>query len=572
MKKVTEIFTLKMMKKIYNNKIKEYLNKNIPEITLIVLSIVMSGIYFYSHGNISTDTGREAIIPMALLNGQVMYKDILNIYAPLAYYLNAILTAIFGIRLESLYIGGIISTLISTIMLFKISKKFFDINISLWLTCFIAITCFYNSSLFNYIMPYAYAVTYALCFIFCSTYFLIEFLEKKENKYLYLSALLSGCAFACKVEYIGIPLITLFVSLFLTKNKSTVFKTFATICVIPFISYLFPFLQGMSINEGIEAFKIFLKEATVPSMQTFTKVVGAVFTPADIIIWIKGLILFSIFIGIGYLLFKKAKRIVSYVITLFVLSIIHYISRGEIHFSAIAIVLVGYLIFNFKKLISNKSLFILVLIALLSALKTFYNTDLSMYGVFTLPLLLIAAIAVIQKDYAEKIENKFKIDFKGFIAFLLAAGTFSNFIYGINKKNFYSAPIETSRGRIETTEIWKDEAVKLLDFIKNNTKENDKILFLPEGAMFNFLSNRSTDMKMYVLDMPFIETLGEEKIEEGLSQYKYIAIIDGFGLYDFGMPRYYFKPNKITERIQKDYGVIYINKTKETEVIFLERK
>ena len=49
------------------NKIKFVISNYRNEITLIVFSLVMSGIYFHSHGNISTDTGREAIIPMALL-------------------------------------------------------------------------------------------------------------------------------------------------------------------------------------------------------------------------------------------------------------------------------------------------------------------------------------------------------------------------------------------------------------------------------------------------------------------------------------------------------------------------
>lgn len=105
-------------------KIKSYFKTHETEITLFVFSLAMTVFYFYSHGNISTDTGREAMIPMAILNGQVLYKDILNIYAPLGFYINAIFMAIFGIRLESLYIGGAISAIISLIMLYKISVSF----------------------------------------------------------------------------------------------------------------------------------------------------------------------------------------------------------------------------------------------------------------------------------------------------------------------------------------------------------------------------------------------------------------------------------------------------------------
>lgn len=551
-------------------KVKNCLKNNIYIITLLVFSIILSGLFFYSHGNISTDSGREAMIPLAILNGEILYKDILNIYAPLSYYINAVFMTIFGIRLESLYIAGVFTTLFSTILLFKITQKFLDKSIAFSLTLFVATTCFYNSSLFNYIMPYAYAVTYALCFTFCSLFFILKFLENDKNKYLYFSALLSGAAFACKVEYIGIVLITLFVAIAKTKNVKSIIQTISTICIIPFISYLIPFIQGLTIPEGIQAFKIFIKEATVPSMQSFSKNVGTVFTPTDVSIWVQGTIFLAIFLTIGIFLCKKAKNPFLYTITLLVASVFHYILHGEIHFSPIAVILMAYFIINFKNLLQDKPTLILLLTGLLTSLKTFYNTDLSMYGVFTLPLLFIAAIVIIKKDFYDIIEQKTNISFETLLVFLLLSATISNLSYATIKKNLYSTPIKTERGRIDTTEAWQKETEKLFYFLEKNTQKEDKILFLPEGAMFNFLSGHPTDMQMYVLDMPFIETLGEERIINGLAQYRYIAIIDGFGLYNFDNPRYYFKQNEITNKIRENYDVIYYEKTEETEIILLK--
>lgn len=553
-------------------KVKNCLKNNIHAITLLVFSVVLSSLFFYSHGNISTDSGREAMIPLAILNGEILYKDILNIYAPLSYYINAVFMAIFGIRLESLYIAGALTTFISTIILFKITQKFLDKTIAFYLTLFVVTVCFYNSSLFNYIMPYAYAVTYALCFTFCSLFFILKFLENNDNKYLYVSAVLSGAAFACKAEYIGIALITLFVAMHKTKEAKATIKTIATICVIPLLSYLLPFIQGMSIFEGIEAFKIFIKEATVPSMQIFSKNVGTIFTPMDVSIWIQGTIFLTIFLTIGIFLCKKAKNPFLYVITLLVASIFHYILHGEIHFSPIAIVLTAYFIINFKRLLREEKTLILLLTGLLTSLKTFYNTDLTMYGVFTLPLLFIAAIVIIKNDFLDVIEQKTNISFKTLLVFLLLSATISNLSYAIIKKNFYSNPIKTERGRIDTTEAWQKETEKLFSYLEKNTNKEDKILFLPEGAMFNFLSGHPTDMRMYVLDMPFIETLGEDKITEGLTQYEYIAIIDGFGLYNFDNPRYYFKQNETTNKIRENFSVIYYEKTETTEIILLKNQ
>lgn len=548
------------------------------EITLFVFSIAMTTLYFYSHGNISTDVGREAMVPMSILSGQVMYKDILNIYAPLGFYINAIFMAIFGIRFESLYIGGTISATISLIMLYKISKTFLNKTISTILTLFVAVSCFYNSTLFNYILPYSYSVTYALCFIFSTVYCLIKFCEKKESKYLYIAAILSGCAFACKVEYSGICLITLFVSYWILRNIKSTIKVFATICVIPFITYSIPFLQGLTIHEAIDAFEIFSKEAVAPSMVNFSKMVGTVFIPADFLNWATGFIHLAIYVGIAILLLNITRHKAMTAITLFVLSIVHYCTQGEIHFTFLPVMMTIYFIINFKKLLQNPAKFILISTAILTSLKTFYKTDILLYGSFTLPLLLISLIVVILDDYSQIIDKKLKFRFsKGsstitLIVFLLVAGCLSNFFFNIQKKGIYSYPIKTERGRIDTKYVWQTQAIKLLNFIEKNTKEEDKILFLPEGCTFNFLSKRPSDMQMYVLDIPFVEALGEDRIVNRLFQYKYIVIMEGFGLGGFERPDYYKQSNKITNFIKKNYKIIYVEQDDDTEILFFERK
>ena len=37
------------------------------------------------------DIGREVYIPSEIANGKILYKEIINIYAPLSYYINALL-------------------------------------------------------------------------------------------------------------------------------------------------------------------------------------------------------------------------------------------------------------------------------------------------------------------------------------------------------------------------------------------------------------------------------------------------------------------------------------------------
>ena len=54
------------------------------------------------------DHGREYLIPNAILNGYVPYKDFILIYFPLAYYINAFILKILGL----LYMIGVICGII----------------------------------------------------------------------------------------------------------------------------------------------------------------------------------------------------------------------------------------------------------------------------------------------------------------------------------------------------------------------------------------------------------------------------------------------------------------------------
>lgn len=81
-------------------------------------------------------------------------------------------------------------------------------------------------------------------------------------------------------------------------------------------------------------------------------------------------------------------------------------------------------------------------------------------------------------------------------------------------------------------------------------------------------------MQIYALNMPYIETYGEKKIIEKISDsdIKYIVIIDGLGLYNFNNPEFYFKDNEISIYIQSNYKVLEFEKSDGYKFVFLEKK
>ena len=542
-------------------------------IFILLINLCLIAIFFYSHGNISTDIGREALIPQAILNGEVLYKDILNIYGPASYYINAIMYKICEIRLETLYVAGSICSLIFTVFFYSLCEKFFDKGISALLTLLVSTSCLYNSGLYNFIMPYSFAAIYGLTGYLLSTFFTIKYIEDNDKKHLYLSTIIGGFAFACKIEFLFAIIITLFVAIYLKKeNIKTLTKALTAFFAFPTLFYIIPVIQGLNNIEIKEAFEIFIKSSSVESVKDFAKEIGTIFAVKDIQIWLISLVKTAIFTAISLILMHFSKNNALKVIALSALTPFVLIIQAETFFTYSCILIAIYLIINFKTLRSeNQKLLILLLFSLGGALKTFFNVDTNGYGAYTFPILSIALTCMFLKYISERKKN---IDTQTLMVFLIVPIIFSNVIFNLIKLNIYSNKIETQRGTIATEKSWKIGSEKILQTVANKTKENDKVLFLPEGAMFNFLSNRATNMQIYALNMPYIETYGEKKIIEKISDsdIKYIVIIDGLGLYNFNNPEFYFKDNEISIYIQSNYKVLEFEKSDGYKFVFLEKK
>ena len=92
-------------------------------------------------------------------------------------------------------------------------------------------------------------------------------------------------------------------------------------------------------------------------------------------------------------------------------------------------------------------------------------------------------------------------------------------------------------GKIYVTSLYKDTSNNIIKFINENTKPTDKILILPEGLFFNYLTNRVSD-DYYNSYLPlYVETFGESRLINSLKNNKPDYII----LHNFPTSDYYFK-------------------------------
>ena len=117
--------------------------------------------FFLKQGLLLIDTGREYYLPQQILNGGVLYKNLYNIYGAFSYQFNALLFLIFGQSFKTLYIAGVINSLIITVSTFLISREFLSKSLSFIISTLIIFSLVYNTFLYNSNITYSYAIVYA---------------------------------------------------------------------------------------------------------------------------------------------------------------------------------------------------------------------------------------------------------------------------------------------------------------------------------------------------------------------------------------------------------------------------
>ncbi|MBO6183790.1 MAG: hypothetical protein J6O88_03730, partial [Chryseobacterium sp.] len=130
---------------------------------LLWLFCIIGLVFFLGHySGILIDFGREVYYPEQILNGRVLYKDLFNIYGPLAYQINAILYKIFGIKLSTLYGSGAICSILTVSGIFLISRKYLSDFLSFCIGIFAIVTGVTTVSIFNFHFPYSWALLYGI--------------------------------------------------------------------------------------------------------------------------------------------------------------------------------------------------------------------------------------------------------------------------------------------------------------------------------------------------------------------------------------------------------------------------
>ena len=469
---------------------------------LTIIYIFFSIFYFAKTGNMLIDFSRESYIPFQLLQGKTLVKDIFLIYGGFGYLINFLIYKI-STNINFIIILSHILAYISIITFYLIATRFANKNSALlFATLFIAASIFSNST-FSFVLPYSYSTIWAYLAAYLAFYFYIN----NKQKYLYLA-----------LGFIAINRIELFILLFLFFNFAYLFekKPFKRKDIL--FSIFFPVLYAIILitqkisYSDIKTNSLYLsKMINTESINYLYKSMGAYLQNEYIIKSTYLLLMFILICTISYFLYKK-----NYKYTSFTIIIITFIFFNLNNLFNLGVFILIFLILQLKqkKNLEKKEL-IIALFSIILSYKSIFNISPLTYSNFSYIFILFSIYILLKKIINAK---WLYITFSIFTIML----AFANFKYYLNHPKY---KIKTKAGSIYLTK--KDSILfeKINEYIKKNIKENEEILIVPEGQIFNLIHKKTWNYYNSTFTPLDFETFGEQKLTEKLKNNKTDYII-----------------------------------------------
>ena len=506
---------------------KKFLTENKSLVILWILCSIALLIFCGHYNNILLDVGREIYYPQQILNGEVLYKDLFNIYGPFSYIFNAFLYKIFGIKLGTLYFSSIICSYLIVSGTYFISRKFLSEFLSISIGIFVIVSGICAPHIFNYTMPYSYGMLYGLVGFIYSILALIKYKQTNNISYFYISSLLCGLCLANKYDFIFYG-IFLFILAICTRNKKFILNFITCVMFIPLICALVLFLQKLSINDCINTFYDIKTLINSKSLTYFYTNKGIFFDPRIFAIW--GLNIIKTGICFGGLIFGikyyEKNKILGWIILIFSAISLFVITSPAVFVFLTPLTILLALIF-IKNIKTDISIVYLLIGVLCISLKSFFAFITLNYGNYITPVLICAFLSVLFTTLNEKYEKAFAI---GLIIVSI------NTLIGFSINRFYlSGKISTPKGTIYTTEITAIATDSVIAGLEQN--KPDKVLIYPEGLIINFLSNTKSSGYYNSLLPIYSESFGDKKFIENIDKLKpeYI-ILTNLDMTEYGKP------------------------------------
>ena len=171
-----------------------------PQSAILVVFVAMLTVSWRRWTSPIADSGREMDLPLRLLQGEWLYRDVHHIYPPFAPYFNSLLYRIFGAHLDVLHVAGIVCSAVIVALCYRIARRLFEPTEAAIATIAVIVFCIFKPA-GNLIQPYAFAALYACVCSLGVLLLLLRHAESRRSLELIFAGLLIGLAAITKQEF-----------------------------------------------------------------------------------------------------------------------------------------------------------------------------------------------------------------------------------------------------------------------------------------------------------------------------------------------------------------------------------
>jgi len=526
-------------------------------------------------GDLIIDSGREMLVPERLAAGECLYRDVFYLYGPFSPYFHAGLFKIFGVSLTVLIGSGIVTTIFSTILVYKIARQLMDrawafLTTETFLFVF-AFGHYVYLGNYNFILPFSYPATHSILFSLAAIFFFFRYGKHKRPRDQFAVMALSSLCLLSKAEIGVLLLISLLAALVMARLFTTEIpktsRPFASFIGVPalvaaFIYGVF-FLASRSTLHGSNLSDLFAANTTLAS--PFTAWLSGIITlPQNLWLMAKSLLGYAAFAALfwmsGYVAetasavsnkpLRTALQAIIVTVTLAaVLSFLRICFSPELQYRALPVFLIAMVVVIGLKVIRKRQqphalpLISLSLFALLITMRMIFSIRPAHYGFYLLVPGMIVYHIFLAKILAPRLHNTTARRFFlcGFYLTLivLAAGHFQISRLAYAQRSLY---LKVSRGEMRLFPTEREiRSAKLIDFLKQHTPPDATVAVFPEGATIPFLAERQAPLYYYsFLPVDLVRERVEDDIIADMRKKKldYVVVVarsvEEYGRHAFG--------------------------------------
>ena len=535
------------------------------------------------------DTGREMDLPLRLLRGELLYRDIHYLYPPLSPYFNALLYRVFGVQLEVLNVSGVLFSLVIVALCYQIARRILTERGATLATLAIIVWCIFKPE-GNLIAPYSFAALHGMMLALATLLVTLRYGEQRQWRAVIGAGVLIGIAGITKQEFALTAAATWSAGLLFVhwrEWKALVLRllvaaSLAIAIATPVYAYFLSRVGWQTLIDDchllytkIPASLVFYNSARTGLDQPLSSLLQML-GGAAVAISIASLMVLGSALGAGKRTLVR-NAAVTFVVSVAIALGIVAVSHGRWDGSplrALPFALAGLMLVHWVRRDKAKpqfALFVIAAYSLMALIRVVLRVPSGgAFGGYFLPtsLMLIVYLVVealpelfhrrgaeVARRSAEEIEPEGQQ--RGFLSITYSSLWFSArplclcgenqtaarirligtailsiwllvtmIVFGYRYRKTFPVLLAAPHGSLYVTQENAQAAQEALAFLAANSGPNDAIAVVPEGSSLAFLAGRRMPLRHQILIPDFMDAAEEQRAIAALAEVKYVLLLN----------------------------------------------